>query len=60
VEKVARKFKSFEDADKAKLDYYRSLTPGERVEIALKLHLVYYGPDKPMKKVARIVRLEES
>ena len=35
MERVVRKFASFEEADAAGSDYYRSLTPQERIAIML-------------------------
>jgi hypothetical protein len=33
VEKVARKFRSFAEADKANCEFYQSLTPEQRLDI---------------------------
>ena len=37
MERVIRRFKTFEDAERADEEYYASLTPAERVDILLGL-----------------------
>ena len=61
MEKVVRKFASFEEAEKADREYYRSLTPAER--LAIMIDMIYpEGSDAAnsrMEKVCRIVRFED-
>lgn len=55
-----RKFDSFEAADKADRDYYRSLTPEQRVEILLELVESYTNASaKRLERVYRIGKLGE-
>ncbi|MBZ0111915.1 MAG: hypothetical protein K8J08_05615 [Thermoanaerobaculia bacterium] len=37
MERVVRVYESFADADRADIEYYRSLSPLERLDIALEL-----------------------
>ena len=56
---TVRKFDSFEEADKADREYYRSLTPEQRVEILLELVESYTNASaKGFERVYRIVKLE--
>jgi hypothetical protein len=58
MEKVVRIFHSFEEADKADRDYYRSLTPQQRLDLAFALHDRYYGATKlKMERVIRVIQL---
>ncbi len=59
MQKVVHKFKTFAEADKADLDFYRSLTPEQCVDIAIELHNTYYGVEKRLERVARVIKLEE-
>jgi len=45
VERVVRKFGSFEEADAADRDFYRRITPDERIAIMVDL----ISPKEPMK-----------
>jgi hypothetical protein len=62
MEKVGRKFKSFAEAEQAERDYYRSLTPQQRLD--LMLDIIRQGaPDEAfqrLERVCRIVKLHES
>jgi hypothetical protein len=62
MEKVGRKFESFAEAEKAERDYYRSLTPQQRLD--LMLDIIRQGaPDEAfqrLERVCRIVKLHES
>jgi hypothetical protein len=61
VEKVARKFHSFTEADKADFEYYQSLTPEQRLEMLCEL-IARAHPDKTsqqIEKVSRIIKLQE-
>lgn len=59
VEKTIRVFKSFEEAESADKEYYRSLSPAERVEILLILRDQYSPYDdeltKGFERVCRII-----
>jgi hypothetical protein len=59
VEKVVRKFNSFEEADRADADWYASLTPQQRIQIVIDLREQRH-PDaasQPMARVLRVTRL---
>jgi hypothetical protein len=61
MEKVARKFRSFAEADKADFEYYQSLTPEQRLDILGEL-IARAHPDKTgqrIEKVSRIIKLQE-
>lgn len=56
MEKIARKFATFEEADAADRAYYRSLTPAERIEIML--DLIYpEGGDEASARLERVYRI---
>ena len=58
MDKTVRKFKTFEEADQAEREYYRSLSPEERLRILLEL--VQQANDdtsKGFERVYRIVKL---
>jgi hypothetical protein len=61
MELAARKFSTFEEAEAADRDYYRSLTPAER--LAIMIDLIYpEGGDAAsarLERVYRIVKLGE-
>ena len=59
MEKVVRTFNSHSEAEKADREYYRSLTPEERLNILLEL-VEQGNRDAPsgFKRVYRIVELE--
>ena len=61
VEKVARIFSSFAEADKADFEYYQSLTPEQRFDILGELiALAQPNEDKQrLKRVCRIIKLQE-
>jgi len=62
MEKVVRKFRSFKEAEQADLEFYRSLSGEQRVDILLKLNLQTFGDallNAPMKRVYRIRKLGE-
>jgi hypothetical protein len=63
LEKTIHKFRSFEEADKADVAYYRSLTPQQRLDILLELVKRTQPDDEAehrLKRVCRIVELSES
>jgi len=61
MERMIRKFATFEEAEAADLAYYRALTPAER--LAIMIDLIYpEGGDAAstrFKRVYRIVKLGE-
>ena len=54
----AKVFRSFEEAEQADRDFYRSLTPEQRIEILLQL-IAQHGPRARLERVFRISKLEE-
>ncbi len=61
MEKVVKKFKSFEESDQADKEYYLRLTPQERLQILFELNLRQQGTshDKPADRLARVYRIIE-
>ncbi len=61
MERVVQKFSSFEEADKADREYYRQLTPRQRVDMCLELSARLrkeLGEDSErLARVYRIVKL---
>jgi hypothetical protein len=64
VDKVAKVFHSFEDADRADEAYYANLTPQERLDILLDLieqHRRSLGEtDQRLERVYRVTELSQS
>jgi hypothetical protein len=62
VEKVIRKFASFEEADKADALFDASLTPEARLRILIELRDRRHpdAAEQGVARVCRVVRLEES
>jgi hypothetical protein len=61
VEKVARKFRSFAEADKADRESYQSFTPEQRLDILGEL-IVRVHPDiieRRIERVCRVIPLQE-
>ena len=61
MEKVARKFRSFAEADKADREYYLSLTPEQRLDILGDL-IALANPNETkqrLERVCRIIKLQE-
>ena len=56
MQKVARVFRSFKEADRADEAAYREMTPDRRVELALFIYDSYYGTGTPQEMV-RVSRL---
>ena len=60
MEKTVRVFDSFEEADQADTEYYRSLSPAQRVEILLILRDQYSPYDDEVtqgfERVCRIIK----
>ena len=63
MERVAKVFHSFEEADQADEEYYANLTPQERLDILLDLieqHRSSLGqPEKGFERVYRITELSQ-
>jgi hypothetical protein len=56
VEKTFRKFKSHADSQRADAEYYRSLSPQQRIEILLEL-IARGTPDETEPRFARVYRV---
>jgi len=63
MEPMARKFRTFEEADQADRAYYRALSPSERVRIVLELmersKAFYDDPPQGLERVCRIIKLSQ-
>jgi hypothetical protein len=57
VEKKARRFASFAEAEKADRDYYKKMTGNERLKIWVELSAP--DVDQPMERVVRIRKFSE-
>lgn len=55
MERKIQSFESHAEADRADREYYRNLTPSERVSLLLKLMRAYYGPPRRLERVLRAV-----
>jgi hypothetical protein len=55
VEKTAKKFRSFADAEKPDRDFYKQLTGNERLRILVEL--LNHGPEQRLERVSRITKL---
>jgi hypothetical protein len=51
---VVAKFRSFEEAEKADREFYRNLTPQERLEILLEL--LNHAPEQRLERVYRVIK----
>lgn len=58
MDKEIRKFESHEEAERADREFYHSLTPAQRVNMALQLIDDYYGTKHRLEAVCRIIKLE--
>ncbi len=54
MEKTVAKFPSFEAAEKADRDFYRKLTPPERLDILLQL--INHAPEQRLERVYRVTK----
>ena len=54
MEKRAKKFRSFSEAEKADRDFYKNLTGNERLQILVEL--LNHGPEQRLERVSRIVK----
>jgi hypothetical protein len=58
MEPVVAKFRTRRDAEKATREYYRRLTPAERLEILFKLRDIHTkGNDASSGRLARVYRI---
>ena len=55
MEKIAKKFRSFAEAEKADREFYKKLTGNERLRILVEL-LNHY-PEQRLERVSRITKL---
>ena len=55
VEKTLTKFCSFKEAEKADRDFYKKLTPQER--LAILLELLNHAPEQRLERVYRVTKL---
>ena len=53
MEKTLTKFRSFEEAEKANRDFYKRLTPQERLAILFEL----LNPEQGLERVYRVTKL---
>jgi hypothetical protein len=62
MQKVIAKFRTFQEADKATREYYRRLTPEQRLEILFQVramaHKEAHASPEGMARVYRIVKLK--
>jgi len=57
---VAAKFRTHQEAEQATLEYYRRLTPAERLEILFELRAsVHKGDDAVSGGLARVYRIAQ-
>ena len=57
MEPVARVFSSHEEAEQAEIEYYRALTPEQRIEIMLELlEMVWPEGDGTPPRLERVYR----
>ena len=59
IQRVARVFSSFEEAEASDREFYRSLTPQQRIEIQLELIRRYrqaHGISERLERVAGVIR----
>ena len=61
MEKVARKFRSFAEADKADREFYLSLLPEQRLDILGELITLAqtHETNQRLERVCRIIKLQE-
>ncbi len=60
MEKVVRKFTSFEEAEQADREYYRSLTPAQRVAMAMELRRMWAGmEDECTERLERVLTVSQ-
>ncbi len=55
MQKIAKKFRSFAEADKADRDFYKKLTGNERLQI--QVELLNHAPEQRLERISRITKL---
>ena len=60
VDEEPRELIDEEERKRAERDYYRSLTPEERISIMLEMMHKAYGPPKKMEMVFKIMNMKDS
>ncbi len=55
VDKTVKKFRSFDEAEKADRAFYKKLTGNQRLQILLEL--LDHAPDQRLERVSRITKL---
>jgi hypothetical protein len=55
VEKSVQKFKNFAEGEKSDRDFYKQLSPQERLNILLKLS--EHEPERRLERVYRVIKL---
>ena len=56
---VVNKFQTFHEADAATLEYYRNLSPEERLEIFFQLRAMAHKGDANIERVAPVYRIAQ-
>jgi uncharacterized protein YdeI (YjbR/CyaY-like superfamily) len=61
MEKTARIFRSFDEAEKADREYYHSLTPEERLALVFEIVAAQnpHGTEQRLERVCRVIKLKE-
>ncbi len=63
IETVVRKFNSFEEAEKAEIEYWRNLPGEEKLKVLDEIQMMHlralYPRGKKIEKVVRILKLGE-
>jgi hypothetical protein len=59
MEKIVRKFRSFDEADEADYDYYRTLSGNEKLQILLDLIMPEHPDAAVIERSARVHPLTE-
>ena len=57
MELAVRRFSSFDEADRADREYYRSLTPEERIQMLLELLAMGDDADASERRLAPVYRI---
>jgi hypothetical protein len=55
VEKTAKKFRNFAEAEKADREYYKKLTGNQRLHMLLEI--LNHAPEQRLERVSRITKL---
>ena len=54
MEKTAKKFRDFKEAEKADRDFYKKLTGNERLQVLVEL--LNHGPEQRLERISRITK----